>query len=69
MISKDAAYKIIEDLVIRFEDQIKSYKKAGYNATQMCDGWYSYEAKFIKNLPIILADKNQKFLHDEMFSW
>jgi predicted type IV restriction endonuclease len=34
MISKDAAYKIVEDLVIRFEEQIVSYKKSDYNETQ-----------------------------------
>jgi hypothetical protein len=34
MISKDTAYKIVEDLVTRFEEQIGSYKKAEYNETQ-----------------------------------
>ncbi len=34
MISKDAAYKIIEGLVVRFEEQIVSYKKSDYNETQ-----------------------------------
>ena len=34
MISKDAAYKIIEDLITRFEEQIVSYKKSDYNETQ-----------------------------------
>jgi predicted type IV restriction endonuclease len=34
MISKETAYKIIEDLVVRFEEQIVSYKKAEYNETQ-----------------------------------
>ncbi len=34
MISKDASYKIIEELVTRFEEQIVSYKKAEYNETQ-----------------------------------
>jgi predicted type IV restriction endonuclease len=34
MISKDAAYKIVEDLVTRFEEQIVSYKKSDYNETQ-----------------------------------
>ena len=33
MIAKDAAYKIIEDLVICFDEQIASYKKADYNET------------------------------------
>ena len=33
MIAKDAAYKIIEDLVTRFDEQIVSYKKADYNET------------------------------------
>ncbi len=33
MIAKDAAYKIIEDLVTRFDEQIASYKKADYNET------------------------------------
>ena len=33
MIPKDAAYKIIGDLVIRFDEQIASYKKADYNET------------------------------------
>ena len=33
MISKDAAYIIIERLVERFEEQIGSYKKAEYNET------------------------------------
>jgi len=34
MITKDAAYTIIEDLVVRFEEQIVSYKKSDYNETQ-----------------------------------
>jgi adenine-specific DNA-methyltransferase len=34
MISKEAAYKIIEELVVRFEEQIVSYKKSDYNETQ-----------------------------------
>ncbi len=34
MISKDSAYKIVEDLVLRFEEQIVSYKKSDYNETQ-----------------------------------
>ena len=34
MIPKDAAYTIIEDLVVRFEEQIVSYKKSDYNETQ-----------------------------------
>lgn len=34
MISKEAAYKIIDDLVVRFEEQIVSYKKSDYNETQ-----------------------------------
>ncbi len=35
-------------------------------STQMRGGWYSYESKFIKNLPIVLAEKSQKSLHDEI---
>lgn len=35
-------------------------------STQMRGGWYSYEAKFIKNLPIVLPNKTQKALHDEI---
>ncbi|WP_462221694.1 hypothetical protein [Ferruginibacter sp.] len=34
MISKETAYKIIEELVVRFEEQIVSYEKAEYNETQ-----------------------------------
>ena len=34
MIPKEAAYNIIEDLVMRFEEQIASYKKSDYNETQ-----------------------------------
>jgi hypothetical protein len=34
MIPKESAYKIIEDLVLRFEEQIISYKKSDYNETQ-----------------------------------
>ena len=34
MVPKEAAYKIIEDLVLRFEEQIASYKKSDYNETQ-----------------------------------
>ena len=33
MISKEAAYKIIEELVNRFDEQIVSYKKNDYNET------------------------------------
>ncbi|NHB70382.1 Eco57I restriction-modification methylase domain-containing protein [Perlabentimonas gracilis] len=33
MISKEQAYKIVEELVIRFEEQIESYKQADYNET------------------------------------
>lgn len=28
--------------------------------------WYSYEAKFIKNIPIALPDKSQQNIHDEI---
>ncbi len=34
MITKDAAYKIIKNLVARFEEQIVSYKKTDYDETQ-----------------------------------
>ena len=34
MITKETAYKIIEDLVQRFEEQILSYKKSDYNEAQ-----------------------------------
>ncbi len=34
MINKDAVYKTIEELVIRFEEQILSYKKSDYNEAQ-----------------------------------
>jgi hypothetical protein len=33
MISKEAAYTIVEDLVTRFDEQIASYKKTDYNET------------------------------------
>lgn len=35
-------------------------------STPMRGGWYSYEAKFIKNLPIVLPNKTQQALHDEI---
>lgn len=34
MITKGTAYKTIEELVLRFEEQIHSYKKADYNEAQ-----------------------------------
>ena len=34
MITKETAYKIIEDLVQRFDEQILSYKKSNYNEAQ-----------------------------------
>ena len=33
MMTKETAYKIIESIVQRFEEQIASYKKADYNET------------------------------------
>ena len=33
MLTKDEAYKAIEKLVIRFGEQIQSYKKSDYNET------------------------------------
>ena len=35
-------------------------------STQMRGGWYSYEAKFIKNMPIVLPNNTQQTLHDEI---
>jgi adenine-specific DNA-methyltransferase len=32
----------------------------------MRSGGYSYEATFIKNLPIVMSDKSQKNLNDEI---
>ena len=34
MINKDTAYKTIEELVLRFGEQILSYKKSEYNKAQ-----------------------------------
>lgn len=33
MLSKEAIYTIVEDLITRFDKQHASYKKAGYNET------------------------------------
>ena len=33
MILKDQAYNSIEELVVRFNEQLPSYKKADYNET------------------------------------
>jgi restriction endonuclease S subunit len=35
-------------------------------STQMRGGWFSYEAKFIKNIPIILPTKENQSIHDEI---
>jgi len=34
MIPKESTYKIIEEIILRFEEQITSYKKSDYNETQ-----------------------------------
>ena len=37
-------------------------------STQMRGGWYSFEAKYIKNLPIIQATKENKSIQDQISS-
>lgn len=42
MISKEAAYKVIEGLVERFEEQIVSNKKAGLLFAQLLPGFVAW---------------------------
>jgi anaerobic ribonucleoside-triphosphate reductase len=47
MIPKETAYKIIEDLVMRFKEHIASYKKSDCNETQTRRNFIDY---FFKSL-------------------
>ena len=47
MINKEAAYKTIEELVLRFEEQSLSYKKSDYNEAQTLKGFYNIKKYFL----------------------
>lgn len=75
MLSKEAAYKEIENLVSRFGEQIVSCKKTDYNETLTRKDfihplfktlyWDNLEVRFLKNLSIDLPDKKNKILHNK----